>query len=100
MSSMVSSSSLKEFFRSLLHEVMGEQRVTVAEFTEFYLVNLLCDFAAAEKLFTEREEGRKDHEPLAVLYARALSQQRDERIRTLRLLGDASLYKAGFFRDS
>jgi hypothetical protein len=37
---------------------------------------------------------------LAFIYHRALLQERDERIRTLRRLGDQSLYTAGFFQDS
>ncbi len=72
----------------------------MAEVTEFYLVNLLSDFAATDKLFPEQEDGRKADEPLAMLYPRAQAQPREERIRTLRRLGDVSLYTAGFFSDS
>ena len=97
MSELVTGSSLKEFFKSILDEVIRRQRVVIAEMTEFYLVNLLSEFAASDKLFSQEQEGRKDHEPLAVMYHRALQQERDERIRTLRRLGDVSLYKAGFF---
>jgi hypothetical protein len=97
MSELVTGSSLKEFFKSVLDEVIQRQRVVIAELTEFYLVNLLSEFATSDKLFSQEQEGRKDHEPLAVLYHRALQQEREERIRTLRRLGDVSLYKAGFF---
>ena len=97
MSELVASLSLKEFFKSLLDEVIGRQRVVITEVTEFYLVNLLSEFALTDKLFTREEDGRKDHEPLALLYHRALQQERNERIRTLRRLGDVSLYTAGFF---
>ncbi|WP_205628548.1 hypothetical protein [Hyalangium minutum] len=97
MSELVTGSSLKEFFKSILGEVIRRQRVVIAEMTEFYLVNLLSEFAASDKLFSQEQEGRKDHEPLAVMYHRALQQDREERIRTLRRLGDVSLYKAGFF---
>lgn len=97
MSELVASLSLKEFFKSLLDEVIGRQRVVIAEVTEFYLVNLLSEFALTDKLFTRDEDGRKDHEPLALLYHQALQQERNERIRTLRRLGDVSLYTAGFF---
>jgi hypothetical protein len=97
MSQLVTGSSLKEFFKSVLEEVIRGQRVVITEVTEFYLVNLLAEFAVTDKLFSQEQEGRKDHEPLAVLYHRALQQDRDERIRTLRRLGDVSLYKAGFF---
>lgn len=92
MSNLVVGSSLKEFFRLVVGEAVKSQRVSLGEVTEFYLVNLLSDFAQAEKLFAS--------EPLAVLYHKALQQERDEKIRTLRQLGDLSLYTAGFFKDS
>jgi hypothetical protein len=97
MSQLVTAPSLKEFFKNLLEEVIRRQRVAVAETTEFYLVNLLAEFATSDNLFSKGEDGRKEQEPLAVLYHRSLQQQRDERIRTLRRLGDVSLYQAGFF---
>ncbi len=100
MSELVASSSLKEFFKALLDEVIARQRVVLAEFTEFYVVNLLAEFAATDKLFSQEEDGRRDQEPLALLYHRALQQEREERIRTLRRLGDVSLYRAGFFSGS
>jgi hypothetical protein len=100
MSGLLAAGSLKEFFRLVLDDVIARQRVTLREVTEFYLVNLLSEFATAEKLFTEENGGRKDHEPLAVLYHRALQQERTQKIQTLRRLGDISLYKAGFFADS
>ncbi len=104
MSELVTAASLKEFFKSLLEEVIRRRRVQITDVTEFYLVNLLSDFVSSDKLF-DRElggegEGKRDHEPLALLYARALSQEREARIRTLRRLGDVSLYKAGFFADA
>ena len=100
MSQLVLGSSLKEFFKLLVEEVVNRQRVTLGEVTEFYVVNLLSEYATAEKLFTQELEGKKDTEPLAMLYHRALQQDRDEKIKTLRRLGDVSLYTAGFFGQS
>lgn len=97
---LVTTSSLKEFFKTLLTEVLSEHRVEVAEITEFYLVNLLSEFTSAEKLFSTEVDGRKEHEPLAVLYHQALQADREGRIRAFRRLGDLSLYKAGFFADA
>jgi hypothetical protein len=97
---LVTAGSLKELFKSLLERALADRRVEVAEFTEFYLVNLLSEFTSAEKLFTTEVEGRREHEPLAVLYHRALQEDREARIRTLRRLGDLSLYKAGFFSEA
>ncbi|HZN91963.1 MAG TPA: hypothetical protein VFB81_04640 [Myxococcales bacterium] len=99
-SRLVTAASLKEFFKQLLTEVLSERRVQVAEITEFYLVNLLSDFTSAEKLFTTQVDGRKEHEPLAVLYHQALQADREGRIKAFRRLGDLSLYKAGFFADA
>lgn len=100
MSQLVLSGSLKEFFRMLVGEVVKRQRVSIEEVTEFYVVNLLSDYAKAEKLFTQEVDGKREAEPLAVLYHRALQQEREEKIRTLRQLGDVSLYTAGFFNSS
>jgi hypothetical protein len=100
MSQLVLGSSLKEFFRLLVGETVRRQQVSIEEVTEFYVVNLLSEYAAAEKLFTSEVDGKREAEPLALLYHRALRQDRDERLRTLRRLGDVSLYTAGFFRQS
>lgn len=100
MSQLVLSGSLKEFFRSMVGEVVKRQGVSIEEVTEFYVVNLLSDYAKAERLFDQEINGHRDHEPLAMLYHRALQQERDEKIRTLRRLGDVSLYTAGYFNSS
>jgi hypothetical protein len=100
MNQLVHAGSLKEFFRLVVSEVVKRQRVTLEEVTEFYLVNLLSEYAKAEKLFAAEVEGRRETEPLALLYHRALQQDREERMQTLRRLGDVSLYTAGYFRQS
>jgi hypothetical protein len=93
---LVAVTSLKQFFKSLLDEALGHTGLDVAEVTEFYLANLLAEFAAADRLFAPDEPGGAG-EPLALLYHRAQAAEREERIRILRRLGDVSLYKAGFF---
>ena len=100
MSELVAAGSLREFFRELLGEAAQRLSLSLHEFTEFYVVNLLSEFATSERLFTQELDGRKDHEPLALLYTRAMNQEREEKVRTLRRLGDVSLYKAGFFKGS
>lgn len=100
MSGLVAAASLKEFFKALVTEAVTRQRIEITPVTEFYLVNLLSEFAAADRLFTQRLEGKQDHEPLAVLYHQAQQRQREEKIRLLRRLGDLSLYKVGFFQEA
>ena len=100
MSFLVSAGSIKEFFKALLDDALGVRRLNIAAETELYLVNLLSEFVAAEKLFAAEEDGRKETEPLALLYHQAQQQARPEKILTLRRLGDVSLYRTGFFADS
>jgi hypothetical protein len=88
--------TLKPFFKELLDQALGATGLDVTEVTEFYLANLLAEFAAADRLFASTD-GQGGDEPLALLYHRALAAEREERIRMLRRLGDVSLYKAGFF---
>jgi hypothetical protein len=97
MKELVVSGSLQEFFRSLLGEVRARQGVALTPVTEFYVVNLLSEFAAAERLFVPGEAGGREVEALALLYYRAMQQERPEQVKTLRRLGDVSLYTAGFF---
>ncbi len=97
---LLASGSVKEYFRGLFGEVRESQGVQVTQVTEFYLSNLLADFLSAENLYTTREDGSRDIEPFALLLARAMQAQREERIRLLRRMGDVSLYICGFFSDS
>ncbi|MFN0061029.1 MAG: hypothetical protein ACKVPX_00725 [Myxococcaceae bacterium] len=98
--SVLAVASLREFFKERLEWVMRRQQLRLAQNTEFYLVNLLSEFVEVDKLFAEDGERGKEAEPLALLYARAQQQEREACIRTLRRLGDVSLYQTGFFAQS
>jgi hypothetical protein len=65
--------------------------VSATEPTEFYLVNLLADFTKTTQV---------DNEPLALKMAQANVQTPDERARSLKEIGDTTLYVTGFFSDS
>lgn len=99
MSSLVLTSP-QEYFRDLLGEAIQKQRVAVLPDTEFYLVNLLANFLKTDRLFTEQTDGSTAQEPLALMLARSVDAPRDEQVKTLRRLGDVSLYVSGFFSDS
>jgi hypothetical protein len=92
--------SVREYFRDMLLEAQQSQHVKVAESTEFYLVNLLSDFLSAENLFPVDDNGGHDAEPLAFILKRAQESSGLERVRELKKLGDVSLYISGFFGDS
>lgn len=82
--------SVSEFFHTALTTAMKSQQVATTESTEFYLVNLLTEYATTTV----------DEEPLALKLAQANEAGPGERARTLKEVGDTSLYVSGFFADS
>jgi hypothetical protein len=96
----LSSQSIRDFFRDLLSRAIENQRARVQPFTELYLVNLLHGFLASEALYVEAEDGTWHQKPLAFLLKEALEEAGPSRLRLLRRLGDTSLFVSGFFPDS
>ena len=96
----LSSQSIRDFFRDLLARAIENQRAQVQPFTELYLVNLLHEFLAAEALYVQSEDGTWQQKPLAFLLKEALDEAGPTRLRLLRRLGDTSLFISGFFPDS
>ena len=87
---------LVEFFRQEIVKARDDLGVKMNDATEFYLVNLLCDFSRRDE---RSRAGELGNEPLALLYKRALEAEISERLHLLKGLGDTSLYLAGFFTD-
>ncbi|HET7788634.1 MAG TPA: hypothetical protein VFL36_21850 [Myxococcales bacterium] len=96
----LSSQSIRDFFRELLTSAIENQRARVQPFTELYLVNLLHEFLASEALYVQAEDGTLQQRPLAFLLKEALEEAGPSRLRLLRRLGDTSLFVSGFFPDS
>ena len=96
----LSSQSLRDFFRDLLSRAIENQRASVQPFTELYLVNLLHEFLSSEALYVQAEDGTWQQKPLAFLLKDALEEAGPSRVRLLRRLGDTSLFISGFFPDS
>ena len=84
-----------EYFRDLVTSALARQHVQAADLTEYYLVNLLCQYVRVDAA-----AGVGDGEPLAVRLARALQSGGSEQRARLRSLGDFSLFMSGFFADS
>lgn len=94
-------SQAQDYFRELITEAMGKQKISTQPETEVYLVNLLNQFITTDRLFAKGPEGESRDEPLALLVKEALEQpQPKARSAMFRHIGDVSLYKAGFFQDS
>lgn len=98
--SLLAVTNLREFFHDSVQTALRQQRVSVDDHTEHYVVNLLTMFARSEELYERTPEGIR-LKPLAHMLADAAEaptqKQREE---ALRRLGDVSLFVAGFFAQS
>ena len=93
----VAVADLAEFFRDALRAALAEQRITLDEASQRYVVSVLCGFARAERLYEATPEGLQLR-PLALIFAQALeASSAAERDLALQRLGDVSLFLAGFF---
>jgi hypothetical protein len=98
--SLVAVSSLREFFRDSFHAASARQHLDIDEQAEAYVVNLLTMFSRADALYERTPEGLRI-KPLAHMLAEALDAPNAMlRQRSLRRLGDVSLFVAGFFARS
>lgn len=85
-----------EYFKELVAESLVRQHLQAGDLTEYYLVNLLCQYVRLDF----RVDGLEHTQPLAVRLARALESAGSEQRARLRSLGDFSLFMSGFFSDS
>ncbi|HXW06203.1 MAG TPA: hypothetical protein VD833_13280 [Vicinamibacterales bacterium] len=85
-----------EYFRELVEAALHRQHLQAGDLTEYYLVNLLCQYVRLDA----RPGTPDDAVPLAVQLARALDSAGLEQRTRLRSLGDFSLFMSGFFSES
>jgi hypothetical protein len=90
----------QDYFRELVTEALGKQKVSTQPETEFYLVNLLNHFITTKHLYGTDANGAVRDEPLALLLKEAFEQPKSIQGSFFRHIGDVSLYTAGFFQDS
>jgi len=84
------------YFKELVDAALLRQRLQPGELTAFYVVNLLTTF-----IHVDNERcARFEEEPLALQFSRALETGGASRRQALRVVGDVSLFVAGFFSDS
>lgn len=88
----------KPYFKELVETAVEHQRLDATDMSQFYLVNLLSDFAKTEQLFDKTADGYEE-KPLAIVLAQALKGNTTNRIRLFKKIGDTSLYIAGYFSD-
>jgi hypothetical protein len=85
-----------EYFKELVESAMARQHLRAADLTEYYLVNLLCQYVRLDA----RTEDAEREQPLALRLARAFESGGSEQRVRLRSIGDFSLFMSGFFSDS
>jgi hypothetical protein len=94
--SLVHEQTPAEYFKELVESAMARQHVHAADLTEYYLVNLLCQYVRFDAPQDRAEHSR----PLALRLARAFETAGSEQRARLRSIGDFSLFMSGFFPDS
>ena len=92
--SLILSTDLSSFFREEISGARDQLNIELSELTEFYLVNLLCEYSSRDNPVSAPGE-----EPLALIYKRSLEAPLDQRLQILKNLGDVALYVSGFFAD-
>jgi hypothetical protein len=85
-----------EYFKELVESSLSRQRVRAGDLTEFYLVNLLCQYVRLDATAPHNDASQ----PLAFRLARALDSGGFEQRVRLRSVGDFSLFMSGFFSES
>ena len=93
---LLSEQTTTEYFKELVEEALNERQLQASDLTEYYLVNLLCQYVRPDS--PRRSPGAD--EPLAFRLGRALDSGGSEQRARLRSLGDFSLFMSGFFSDS
>ena len=90
---------VSEFFYSQLARAVESQNVDISEGVQFYLTNLLKThaFPSCPMVLDGMDLSET---PLALVFAKAMSSELEQKIQLLRHLGDRSLYVSGFFADS
>lgn len=81
---------VRGYFHSCVISALKRQKVQAREQTEFYLVNLLSEYAIR---MPSHDYGR----PLVDLLAEAMAVEGIEQLRRFREMGDGALYRTGFF---
>jgi hypothetical protein len=84
-----------EYFKEQVEASLARQHVSAGDLTEYYLVNLLCQYVRIDQ-----QASSEQAEPLAIRLIRALETGGIEQRTRLRSLGDFSLFMTGFFSDS
>jgi hypothetical protein len=87
--------NMREYFRESLQDSLRKRGVQLSDTAQFYVVNLLTEFARSDNAFAGTDRGEKP--VLADLLVRAQESDPHEAVRLYKHMGDSSLYLSGFF---
>ena len=90
----IPSPNITEYFMEMFDSARKKTRLNVSQETEFYVVDMLSQFAEAEKFL----ELYKD-EPFAIMLKKAY-ENKDESFLISKKVGDLSSYMCGFFPEN
>lgn len=90
--------SMTDFFHDEVARTATELKSRVPTDAQLYLADLLVRFASTDRVY-EKRDGKYEEEPLAFMLKRALDEDEDGRIRTLRHMGDVALFTSGVFPE-
>ncbi len=85
-----------EYFRELVDDVVGQQRLGLGPMTSYYVVQLLATFARADAAACDAFWAEQ---PMGALLGEAIAAGGSEQRRRLRQVGDAALVLSGLFPD-
>ncbi len=92
-SKLILSKGVSEFFWEEVQHTRQKLGVKLCELSEYYIVQLLSDYASGQR------EAKLGEEALAILYKRAIEAPALERTQAFKELGDAALFISGFFAE-
>ena len=92
--------TLQSFFSDCLSKAAQNQRLTLNDVTQIYVIHLLQKALDTSKILASPDSGEVE-EPLALLLGRAASAESlPVKLAMLRQIGDRALFLSGFFSDS
>lgn len=89
--------SIRSYFREALTDALQKKSVSLTDYAQVYIVNLLSEFARADNVYA----GVDRHEKTSMVQLLIRAQEADpaESVRIYKHMGDSSLYFTGFFSD-
>ncbi|MBI4209463.1 MAG: hypothetical protein HY538_07145 [Deltaproteobacteria bacterium] len=93
--SLTTEKDLGEYFGGLVTQALQSQKAQTLPVVKQYIISLLLDYSRTENLYPKDQE-----EALAFRWLHALTAEFGERVKSLKQMGDFTLFVAGFFPDS